>query len=127
MNERERAAGLAPTPSYRYADRVGDHLFLAGQVPLDGNGGMVGPGDVRAQAEQCLRNLLAVVEANGFTTRDIRRLTVHVVGPHEHLTWAWEVVTRWFTGDVPPATLLGAADLGYRGQLVEIDATVLRG
>lgn len=35
MNEHEIAAGLPPTPHYRYADHVGDRLFIAGQVPHD--------------------------------------------------------------------------------------------
>jgi enamine deaminase RidA (YjgF/YER057c/UK114 family) len=126
MNEAEIAAGLARTPGYRYAERVGDQLFLAGQVPLDGDGRLVGGGDVRVQAEQCLRNLFAIIAVNGFMPADVRRLAIHVVGPHDHLTSAWGVVTDWFVGDVPPATLLGAAALGYRGQLVEIDATVVK-
>ena len=127
MNDEERAAGLAPTPSYRYADRIGDRLFLAGQVPLDPEGALVGLGDVAAQATQCLRNLTALIEVHGFGLQDVHRLTVHVVGPREHLSAAWEVVTAWFDGNVPPATLLGAACLGYPEQLVEIDATVLKG
>lgn len=126
MNEHEEAAGLAPTPAYRYADRIGDQLFLAGQVPLDSQGGLVGAGDVAAQATQCLQNLTAVIAVHGFGRDDVRRLTVHVVGPREHLSEAWEVVTSWFDGNVPPATLLGAACLGYPDQLVEIDATVVR-
>ncbi len=42
MNEGERQAGLAPTADYRYAERVGNQLFVAGQVPLDQDGNLVG-------------------------------------------------------------------------------------
>jgi hypothetical protein len=63
---------------------------------------------------------------HGFTTDDIRHLTVHVVGPHQNLLGAWNAVTAWFDGSVPPATLLGAHLLGHAHQLVEIDATVVR-
>lgn len=126
MNEREIAAGLAATPGYRYAEAVGDRLYLAGQVPLDQDGRLVGPDDVAAQASQCLANLWAVLAANGFAVADVRRITVHVVGDRPALSEAWRAVVDGFAGTAPPATLLGAARLGYDGQLVEIDADVER-
>jgi enamine deaminase RidA (YjgF/YER057c/UK114 family) len=124
MNEAERNAGLAPTPGYRYADVVGDELFLAGQVPHDADGTIVGIGDAHAQAERCLENLFRILRVHGFETTDIRRLVVYVVG--EDLSAAWNAVRTRYDGEVPPATLLGVARLGHPGQLVEIDATVRR-
>lgn len=126
MNEEEVAAGLAPTPGYRYADVVGDQLFVAGQVPHDGDGVLVGPGDPPVQAVACLDNLRRLVELHGFGLEDVRHLTIHVVGEGEALGTAWGAVTRWFAGEVPPATLLGSHLLGHAGQLVEVDATVVR-
>ena len=126
MNDEELAAGLAPTPGYRYADVVGDRLFVAGQVPHAEDGALVGLGDPHQQATQCLDNLRTLVEVHGLDVDDVRQLTIYVVGEHENLTTAWDAVTDWFDGPVPPATLLGVNDLGYRDQLVEIDATVIR-
>ena len=126
MNDREIAAGLAPTPSYRYADRIGDHLHLAGQVPLDAAGVLVGVGDVQAQVRQCATNLFAVVEAHGFGRQDVHQLTVYVVGEHQVLLDAWAAIVECFDGNVPPATLLGVNLLGYADQLVELDARVER-
>jgi enamine deaminase RidA (YjgF/YER057c/UK114 family) len=126
VNEDEVAAGLAPTPGYRYADRVGDRLFVAGQVPLDADANLVGAGDARAQARQCLHNLVMLVDRHGFAIGDIHQLTVYVVGEHQNLLGAWDGVTDWFEGSVPPATLLGVSCLGYATQLVEIDATITR-
>ena len=57
VNGEELAAGLAPTPGYRYATAVGDELFVAGQVPLDGDGDLIGRNDAAAQAQDCLDNL----------------------------------------------------------------------
>ncbi len=125
MNEKEIKAGLAVTPGYRYARRVGERLLIAGQVPLDGCGALVGVDDPAAQAGQCLENLKILLRCHGFDLADVQQLTVHVVGPREHLTAAWAVVTRCFTEGVPPATLLGVPVLGHAGQLVEIDATVI--
>lgn len=125
-NAAEVAAGLSVTPGYRYADRVGEQLFVAGQVPTDANGEILHVGDPAAQAVRCLDNLRTVVEVNGFAMADVHRLTVHVVGERENLLDAWAAVRDWFGGDVPPATLLGAHLLGFTDQLVEIDATVVR-
>lgn len=126
MNEAELNAGLSATPQYRYADRLGDRLFVAGQVPLDSHGHLVGPQDPGAQALQCLRNLERLLAVHEFQVNDIRQLVVYVIGDQASLSAAWSAVADWFGGQVPPATLLGVAALGYVGQLVEIDATVIK-
>ena len=126
MNEEEIAAGLAATPGYRYAERTGDELFVAGQVPLDSGGEMIGPGDVALQAKQCLDNLATLLGVHGFGLDDIKRLTIHVVGDQPLLAEAWAAVVSWFVATVPPATLLGVGALGYAGQLVEVDAVIIR-
>jgi enamine deaminase RidA (YjgF/YER057c/UK114 family) len=125
MNEREYEAGLAPTPGYRYAERVGAQLFVAGQVPVDGTGAIVGRNDARRQAEQCLANLATLIGCHDFQLRHIRRLQISVAGGRAALLEAWSGVRSWFADDVPPATLVGVRALGYEGQLVEIDATVV--
>ena len=126
MNEGETAAGLAPTPGYRYAERVGPQLFVAGQVPLNAQARVIGIGDPAAQATQCLENLRILLTHHQFQLSDIRRLVVYVVAGPQPLELAWRAVRAWFNDDVPPATLLGVAQLGYAEQLVEIDATVVR-
>ncbi len=126
MNESEIRAGLAQTANYRYAEVVGNHLHVAGQVPRDGAGVLMAIGDPAGQCRQCLVNLFALVEHHGFAPTDIRRVTVYVVGPRQNLLDAWEEVTSAFGLNVPPATLLGVALLGYTDQLVEIDATIER-
>ncbi len=126
VNEIELAAGLAQTPNYRYADVIGNRLFVAGQVPLDAFGTLAGVGQVEVQSEQCLANLFTLVEAHGFGREDIHQLTIYVVGSHQNLLDAWAAIVRGFDLDVPPATLLGVQCLGYEQQLVELDARVER-
>ena len=125
MNEAEIAAGLPATSNYRYADRVGGQLFVAGQMPLDAARNLVGGGDPAAQSRQCLHNLLTLVAHHGFSRDDIHQLTIYVVGAHENLIAAWGEVTSCFEMNVPPATLLGVTVLGFVGQLVEIDAVIV--
>ena len=126
MNNLETQAGLAATPGYQYAQQVGNQLFVAGQVPHDTDGNLVGIGSPYAQANQCLKNLCILMNLYGFSDRDIRQLKVYVVGEQSNLTAAWRAVTEWFDNTAPPATLLGVSLLGHENQLVEIDATIIR-
>ena len=125
MNEGERQAGLAPTADYRYSERVGNQLFVAGQVPLDREGNLVGLEDPQSQVAQCLANLDTLIAYHGFSADDIRHLTIYVVGGRRNLLDAWDRVTEWFSRNVPPATVLGVNLLGYADQLVEVDATIV--
>jgi enamine deaminase RidA (YjgF/YER057c/UK114 family) len=127
VNADESYPGLAATPGYRYADEVADRLFVAGQVPHDTDANLVGIRDARAQARQCLHNMSTLITEHGFNPGDIHHLTVYVVGERQNLVDAWDGVLEWFRGNVPPATLLGVSRLGYEHQLVEIDATIMRG
>jgi enamine deaminase RidA (YjgF/YER057c/UK114 family) len=126
MNDDEVRAGLAETPGYRYAEVVGSQLFVAGQVPLDASGELTGIGEASIQATTCLENLRVVLGVHGFDVADIRHLVVSVVGDQQNLHDAWAAVRTWFDDVVPPATLLGVNLLGYAGQLVEIDATIVK-
>lgn len=126
MNEAEIEAGLAVTPGYRYAEKVGNQLFVAGQVPHNADGQLVGPDDACIQARQCLDNLLRLIAVHGYSIEDIRRLMIYVVGQRSNLEQAWMAIVQQFSEGVPPATLLGVAALGHEGQLVEIDATVIK-
>jgi len=126
MNAAETEAGLAATPGYRYADLHGSRLFVAGQVPQNSAGEIVDPDDPAAQAVACLGNLETLLDVHDFSIADIRQIVIYVVGHQQNLLDAWGAVAAWFDGDVPPATLLGVNLLGHGGQLVEIDATVVR-
>lgn len=126
MNEAELAAGLPATSSYRYADVVGDRMYVAGQMPAAADRTLVAPGDAAAQAARCLVNLRTLLGVHGFTEADVRHLRVYVVGPADHMRAAWAAVVAHFDGNVPPATLLGVTLLGWDGQLVEVDAVIER-
>lgn len=126
MNEAEIEAGLAVTPGYRYAEKVGNQLFVAGQVPHNADGQLIGRDDPYTQSRQCLDNLLRLLAVHGYSVEDIRRLVIYVVGQRSNLAQAWAAVEEKFSEGVPPATLLGVTTLGHEGQLVEIDATVIK-
>ena len=101
-------------------------VFSAGACPLDGEGRVVAPGDVEAQAWQTLANLLAALAAAGAGPGDIVKTTVYVVArEHAELLRVWRIVEEGLAPARPPSTLLGVAMLGYSEQLVELEAVAV--
>jgi enamine deaminase RidA (YjgF/YER057c/UK114 family) len=102
------------------ADRL---IFLAGQVALDAQGNLAGKGDVQAQVEQCLRNLVAGLEAAGATVANIVKMNTYIVGYRPDMLPAIrEARAKFFTsGDPPASTLVGVQALAGPDFLVEIE------
>jgi enamine deaminase RidA (YjgF/YER057c/UK114 family) len=122
-----RAPSLAPAP-YAAASTVGPGrlVLTAGACPLDLDGEVVHPGDVAAQAQQVMHNLVEALAAAGCTLADVARTTVYVASSERaDLVAAWQVVRGAFGDHDPPSTLLGVALLGHAGQLVEVDAVAV--
>jgi enamine deaminase RidA (YjgF/YER057c/UK114 family) len=120
---------LFPSPGYSHAvvSPPGATVWTAGGVPLDVEGGLVGPGDLTAQTEQVLANLTVALTEAGAAPENVVRTTVYVVTTERSdLGVVWQAVQA--SPYAPAAsTLLGVALLGYEGQLVEIEATAVPG
>ncbi|HET8525524.1 MAG TPA: RidA family protein [Actinomycetota bacterium] len=118
---------LAPPPGYSHVavGRGGTMVFTAGAVPLDAQGELVGQGDAVAQAQKVIENLLAALETGGAGPGDVAKTTVYVAGvSHAVQVDVWQVVRNSAIG-AAPSTLVGVPILGYRGQLVEVEAIAL--
>ncbi len=118
---------LAPPPGYAHVAiaRGGTMVFTAGAVPLDPEGNLVGEGDALAQTERVIGNLLEALEAGGAGPADVAKTTVYVAGAsHDTQSSVWQVVRSSPIG-AAPSTLVGVPTLGYRGQLVEVEAIAL--
>lgn len=101
-------------------------IFTAGACPLGPDGDVVAPGDVRAQAGQCVSNLTEALRAAGSGLPQVLRTTVYVAsGDRADLVAAWDVTRSAFGDHDVPSTLLGVTVLGYPGQLVEIEAVAI--
>lgn len=130
MIQRVTSPALFPPPTYSHASVVeaGTKLaFLAGSVPLDADGKIVGAGDPVRQAEQVIANLRAQLSAVGSDLAHVLATEVYVVSSETSvLSSVWEVVEASGLSVGPhSSTLLGVACLGYTGQLVEITATAV--
>ncbi|GAA3822527.1 RidA family protein [Streptomyces phyllanthi] len=130
MIQRVTVPGLFPPPVYSHASVVEAETklaFLAGSVPLDADGKLVGEGDPVRQAAQVLANLGEQLRAVGSDFAHVVSTDVYVVsGETAVLSAVWDVVEASGLSTGPhSSTLLGVTCLGYTGQLVEITATAV--
>ncbi|MGH3781794.1 MAG: RidA family protein [Pseudonocardiaceae bacterium] len=119
---------LHKPPGYHHITVVepGRTAFLAGQCPLDVSGTLVGPGDINAQIDMIASNAVTALAAVGAKPGHVVRSVIYVVsGDTAVLAAAWLRLTNSIIGPAftTASTLLGVAQLGFRGQLIEIDLT----
>ena len=98
-------------------------MFLAGACPLDSEGATVGAGNYIVQARAALDNMeLALAAAAASITDVIFTRVLVATNDRDDLRSVWAVVAERFGEHDVPSTLVGVTVLGYRAQLVEIEA-----
>ncbi|MAT96184.1 MAG: reactive intermediate/imine deaminase [Anaerolineaceae bacterium] len=107
---------------YSQAVRTGNLLFTAGQVPLDPATGKLVEGDIKAQAEQAMKNLQAVLAAAGTSFEHVVKTTVYLADIADYVGMN-EVYGRYITTDFPARSAFAVRDLPL-GAKVEIEMIV---
>ncbi len=101
-------------------------LVCAGQTSMDAEGRPAHPGDMRAQIEQALDNLEAVLKVAGFELSDVVRLNYYTTDVDRFFAEYDIVASRLAESGCRPAnTTLGVARLAFPKLLVEIEATAV--
>ena len=113
----------APAPfqgaPYNQAIRVGEFVFVAGQLGLKPGDAAVG-GDIAVQTEQVMRNLSAILDAAGSSLANLVKTTVYLVDLGDFAAMN-EVYAR-HVGERPPARATIEISKLPSGALVEIEA-----
>jgi enamine deaminase RidA (YjgF/YER057c/UK114 family) len=122
--------GLAPPVGFSHAvvTRGGRTVWLAGQTALDGDGRVVAPGDVVAQFEQALGNLVAALRAAGGEPEHLVTMTTYLVDVADYRAHAREIggVWRRLVGTHYPAMAgIGVARLWDDDALVELQGVAV--
>ncbi len=99
-------------------------VFISGQVAIDKEGKVVGPGDLKAQIRQAARNLKAALTAAGASAADIVKTNTYIVNYKQSDYSAMrEARAELFPDGEPPAsTMVGVTSLAVDGLLVEMEA-----
>lgn len=111
--------------TYSQAVRVGDTVYLSGQIPLDPDTMEAVPGDIEAQIVRVFENLKAVAEAAGGGLAEVAKLTVYLTDL-AHFPLVNAVMARYFEPPYPARAAVGVAALP-KGVPVEMDAIMVIG
>jgi reactive intermediate/imine deaminase len=115
----------AAVGTYSQAVRVGDTVYLSGQIPLDPSTMTLVTGSPEAMISRVFDNLAAVAAAAGGSLQDIVKLTVFLTD----LGWFGqvnEIMAQYFTAPYPARAAVGVASLP-KGALVEMEAIMVLG
>jgi reactive intermediate/imine deaminase len=117
----------APKPVGPYSQSVAFSHYnnLSAQLPIDPKTGVVVPGGVRAQAEQCFKNINAILDSIDHSLTDVVRITVFLKNIMD-LDAVDAVYRSFFLSHLPTRTTLAVAALPM-GALVQVEALVANG
>ncbi|MEO8333083.1 MAG: RidA family protein, partial [Gallionella sp.] len=108
--------------TYSQAVRVGDTVYLSGQIGLDPITMQLVEG-VDAQIHRVFRNLRAVASAADSSFDDLVKLNVYLTDLG-HFTKVNEIMSGYFRQPYPARAAVGVAALP-RGALVEMDGVLV--
>jgi 2-iminobutanoate/2-iminopropanoate deaminase len=121
MPKKHVTSTQAPKPIGPYSQGViaGGLLFVSGQIPLDPATDQFVPGDIAAQTEQVLKNILAILKEAKMGPENVVKSTVYLADladfPHMN-----EVYARYFGKEPPARSTIQAAALP-KGARIEVD------
>ncbi len=113
-----------PQLPFSAAVRVGDMLYLSGQLGTDSSGSLV-PGGIGPETRQTMENIRAVLEANGSSLDRVVKCLVMLADMAEWGAMNREYVT-FFPDHLPARSALGASGLAL-GARVEIECMAVVG
>ena len=106
--------------TYSQAVKVGNTVYLSGQIPLDPNSMEMVSGGIEAQITRVFDNLKAVAEASGGTLNSIAKLNIFLIDL-SHFALVNEIMARYFEQPYPARAAVGVASLPKNAD-VEMDA-----
>ncbi len=120
--ERFDPPGTFKPPTYSQAVKVGNLVFISGQVGIDENGKVVGPGMVE-QLERALANLSTVLKSQGTDFSRVAKVTIYTTSIAELRSPEVTAVRKKYIGDNRPAsTLVQVQQLAIPDFKIEVEA-----
>ena len=108
--------------TYSQAVKVGDTVYLSGQIPLDPATMQLVEGGMEAQIRRVFDNLAAVARASGGSLADTVKLNVFLTDLG-HFALVNQIMAEYFQEPYPARAAIGVAALP-RGAQVEMDAVL---
>ena len=108
--------------AYSQAVKVGNTIYLSGQIPLDPKTMQLVEGGIEAQIRQVFDNLAAVARASGGGLADTVKLNVFLTDL-SHFALLNQIMAEYFQEPYPARAAIGVAALPRSAQ-VEMDAVL---
>ncbi|HET8903431.1 MAG TPA: RidA family protein, partial [Saccharospirillum sp.] len=93
---------------YSQAVKVGDTVYLSGQIPLDPETMALVEGDIATQVHRVFKNLTAVCEAAGGSLQHIVKLNIFLTDLG-HFNTVNEIMKEYFEAPYPARAAIGVA------------------
>ena len=119
--ERIQPAGLNRPTGYTHVVRIGNLAFVAGQTASNSSGGVVGVGDVEAQAAQVYENIKTALASVGADFSSLVKTTTYLTRS-EDIEGYRRARVKYMPTDLPASTLLVVTRLAHPDYLIEIEA-----
>ncbi|MBT4838094.1 MAG: RidA family protein [Methylococcales bacterium] len=108
--------------TYSQAIKVGNTVYLSGQIPLVPQSMEVVEGDIEQKIIQVFKNLTAVAEASGGSLQDVVKLNVFLTDL-KNFPVVNKIMAEYFNEPYPARAAIGVAELP-KGVEVEMDAVM---
>ena len=108
--------------TYSQAVRVGDTVYLSGQIPLDPATQTLVSGDIEAEIRRVFENLKAVAEAAGGTLAQAVKVNLYLTDLG-HFPKVNEIMAQYFPQPYPARAAVGVAQLP-KGARVEAECVL---
>jgi reactive intermediate/imine deaminase len=108
--------------TYSQAVRVGDTVYISGQIPLDPASMQLVTGDIDAEIRRVFDNLAAIASAAGGSLADVAKLSVFLTDL-AHFPRVNEIMATYFQQPYPARAAVGVAALP-RGARVEMECVL---
>ena len=109
--------------TYSQAVKVGNTVYLSGQIPLVPETMEMVEGDMEANIVRVFENLKAVAEAAGGSLADIAKLNIFLTDLG-HFALVNDIMARYFQQPYPARAAIGVASLPKNAP-VEMDAIMV--
>lgn len=109
--------------TYSQAVRVGDTVYLSGQIALIPETMELVEGDISERIHQVFKNLTAVCEASGGRLQDIVKLNIFLTDL-SHFATVNEIMAQYFEQPYPARAAVGVKELP-KGTDVEMDGVMV--
>ena len=109
--------------TYSQAVKVGNIIYLSGQIPLVPKTMELIEGDKKNQIKRVFMNLAAVAKASGGSLSNIAKLNIYLTDLAD-FPMVNEIMPEYFSEPYPARAVVGVASLP-KGATIEMDAVMM--